>query len=62
MKNKNIGIEDRIVFISNTLGSLVLSAVLLNSKSIFEMLLGIYCFFNMFCYLTVIGKVYGGKK
>lgn len=62
MKKKNIGIEDRIVFISNTLGSLVLSAVLLSSKSIFEMILGIYCFFNMFCYFIVMGKFYGGEK
>jgi hypothetical protein len=53
---KKVGIEDRIVFISNTLGSFVLGFYFVSFKSIIGIILGAYCILNLICYSIVIGE------
>ena len=63
MKNKkNIGIEDRIVFISNTLGSFILGFYFGGLKTVAGYIIGAYCLLNIFCYLITIRELYGGEK
>lgn len=62
MKNENkkrkTSLEEKVVFITNTLGLLVAAAYFLGSDSIVGMLLGIYFMFSMVCFLILIGKHY----
>lgn len=57
MKRK-ASIENKIVFLSNTLGSFVLGFYFASLKTIVGYLLGAYCLFNIFCYLIIISNIY----
>lgn len=60
MKRK-VDIEDKIVFLSNTLGSFVLGVHFGSLKTITGTILGAYCLLNIFCYLTVFSENYKGN-
>ena len=57
MKRK-ASIEDKIVFLSNTLGSLMLGFYFGGLETIVGYLLGAYCLFNIYCYLIVTSDLY----
>lgn len=58
---KKVGIEDKIVFISNTLGSFVLGFYFVSFKTIIGIILGAYCLLNLFCYFVVFGEYLKGN-
>lgn len=60
-KKRKVCHEKKIVFITNTLGSLVAAAYFVSSDSIIGMLLGIYFMYSMFCFL-ITSEEYIGRK
>lgn len=53
-KKRRIRIEEKIVFLTNTIGSWVVAAFFSNLDSIVGMLLAIYFIFNFICFITLI--------
>lgn len=60
MKDKDkkikLGIEEKIILITNTIGSWLVAAFFSNLDSIVGMLLAIYFVFNFICFITLIKK------
>lgn len=57
-KKRKASLEEKVVFITNTIGSWVAAAYFLGSDSIVGMFLGIYFVFNFFCFITLVGNHY----
>lgn len=55
-KKRKIEIEEKVVLITNTIGSWVVAAFFSNLDSIVGMLLAIYFVFNFICFITLIKK------
>ena len=55
---KKIGIEEKIVLITNTLGSWLVAGFFGNLGSIVGMVLGVYFVINFFCFVALIQKYY----
>ena len=58
---KKNDISDKIIFISNTLGSFLLGFYFASFKSIIGYLLSVYCVLNLLCFVAAITH-YGVEK
>lgn len=58
VKRKKIGVDEKVVLITNTLGSWLVAAFFGNLDSIVGMLIAIYFVINFFCFAALIGKYY----
>lgn len=57
MKKRKIGIEERVVFITNTFGSWLAAAYLFADLDNIIGILLAFCFvFNFFCFVALLGK------
>jgi len=48
-------IEEKIVFLTNTLGSFILAGLFFTSKGIVNILIGTYFIINLLCFISLIG-------
>lgn len=56
VKKRNIGIEEKVVLITNTIGSFMLAIYFFGIGNIVCMIIGVYFFFNLFCFFALMSK------
>ena len=55
-KKRKIGLEEKVVFITNIFGSWVVAAFFATLNNIVGILLGIYFVINFFCFMALVEK------